>query len=111
MRTTIFALTFLAAVQTASAAPQTYSLSVAPNGGLAGTGAEIIRKELPNAQFILYGEDHGFADSPIVLRAIAHEARPFGFRVSCCRSRSAFHAHDPRDTGARRTGRLAQAGA
>lgn len=80
MRTTIFVLTFLAAVQTASATPQIYSLSVAPNGGLAGTGAEIIRKELPNAQFILYGEDHGFADSPIVLRAIAREARPFGFK-------------------------------
>ncbi|HEX5177558.1 MAG TPA: hypothetical protein VFV83_11035, partial [Chthoniobacteraceae bacterium] len=35
---------------------------------------------LPKAQFILWGEDHGFADSPILLRAIAREARPFGFK-------------------------------
>jgi hypothetical protein len=80
MRITILAFTFLAAAQAVSAAPQTYSLTVTPNGALAGTGAEIIHKELPGAQFILYGEDHGFADSPIVLRAIAHEARPFGFK-------------------------------
>jgi hypothetical protein len=45
---------------------------------LAGAGADIIRGELPNAQFILWGEDHGFADSPILLRAIAREARPLG---------------------------------
>jgi hypothetical protein len=81
MRRILTCILFLVLAQTAAeAAPQTYSLSVAADGGLSGTGAEIIRKELPNAQFILYGEDHGFADSPIVLRAIAHEARAFGFR-------------------------------
>ncbi len=48
-------------------------------GKLAGAGADLIRAELPQAQFILWGEDHGFADSPIVLRAIAREARPLGF--------------------------------
>ncbi len=35
---------------------------------------------MPKAQFILFGEDHGFADSPIILRAIAREARPLGFK-------------------------------
>jgi len=61
------------------AAPQTFPLKIA-DGKLDGPGAEIIRKELGPAQFILYGEDHGFADSPIILRAIAHEARPLGFK-------------------------------
>jgi len=64
----------------ALAAPQTYSLSVAGDGGLSGSGAGIIRNELSTAQFVLYGEDHGFADSPLLLRAIAHEARQFGFK-------------------------------
>ncbi len=63
----------------AHAAPQTFALGVA-NGKLTGAGADVLRAELPNAQFILYGEDHGFADSPIVLRALAHEARAFGFK-------------------------------
>jgi hypothetical protein len=80
MRKTIFAFAFLALAQSATAAPLTYLLAVSPDGKLSGAGAEIIRRELPSAQFILYGEDHGFADSPIVLRAIAHEARPFGFK-------------------------------
>lgn len=64
----------------AFAAPQTYSLALAPGGGLAGSGASVLKDEIARAQFILWGEDHGFADSPIVLRAIAHEARPFGFK-------------------------------
>jgi hypothetical protein len=64
----------------AIAAPQTLSLSVDADGGLAGPGATVLKGELTHAQFILYGEDHGFADSPIVLRAIAHDARPLGFK-------------------------------
>jgi len=66
-------------VGTAHAAPQTFALTVA-NDKLAGPGADVLRAELPDAQFILFGEDHGFADSPIVLRAIAREARSFGFK-------------------------------
>jgi|HubBroStandDraft_6_1064221.scaffolds.fasta_scaffold36543_4 hypothetical protein len=62
----------------AHAAPVTYALTVT-NGKLSGPGADVIHAQLPDAQFILYGEDHGFADSPIVLRAIAREARPLGF--------------------------------
>ncbi len=63
----------------AHAAPLSFALDV-KDGKLVGPGADIIRAELAKAQFILYGEDHGFADSPIVLRAIAHEARPLGFK-------------------------------
>lgn len=62
-----------------AAPPQVYPLEM-KDGKLSGAGANMIRAELPKAQFILWGEDHGFADSPIVLRAIAQEARPFGFK-------------------------------
>jgi hypothetical protein len=76
----IFSATvLLAAAVLAEAAPQSLSLEV-KDGKLACPGAEIIRAELAKAQFILCGEDHGFADSPIVLRAIAREARPLGFK-------------------------------
>jgi hypothetical protein len=74
-------LLFAALLSTSAlAAPERYSLSVAPDGGLAGSGAAQLKARLADAQFILFGEDHGFADSPIVLRAIAHDARPFGFK-------------------------------
>ncbi|MBA3272643.1 MAG: hypothetical protein H0T11_02060 [Chthoniobacterales bacterium] len=59
--------------------PQLYPLEI-KEGKLAGAGAKIIRGELANALFILWGEDHGFADSPILLRALAREARPLGFK-------------------------------
>jgi hypothetical protein len=64
----------------ALAGPQTYSLAVTQGGGLGGDGAAVLRDEIGRAQFILWGEDHGFADSAIVLRAVAHDARPFGFK-------------------------------
>lgn len=63
----------------ARAAPQTYALDVS-NGGLSGPGAAVLHGAAANAQFILFGEDHGFADSPIILRALAHDVRPLGFR-------------------------------
>jgi hypothetical protein len=62
-----------------AAPPQVLPLEIR-DGKLTGAGAELIRAQLPTAQFILWGEEHGFADSPIVLRALAREARPFGFR-------------------------------
>src|SRR3954466_14686112 len=76
-----FLILFLAAIascEIACAAPQTFPLKIA-DGKLDGPGAAIIREELRTAQFILFGEDHGFADSPVLARAIAHEARPLGF--------------------------------
>lgn len=63
----------------AAAAPESLPLHI-DDGKLTGAGADVIRRELRDAQFLLYGEDHGFADSPIVLRAIAREARPLGFK-------------------------------
>src|SRR5450432_2536894 len=75
----VSAFIFLSSPGWAQGAPQTLPLEV-KDGKLAGPGGEMIRAELLKAQFILYGEDHGFADSPIVLRAIAHEARPLGFK-------------------------------
>src|SRR5215212_1664634 len=71
--------TFSLADAAPPAAPQTLPLEV-KDGKLAGAGAEVIRGELAKAQFILWGEEHGFADSPIVLRAIAREAKPLGFK-------------------------------
>jgi len=76
----IVASALVLAAASASAAPQTYSLDIAKDGGIAGSGADMLRGEIAHAQFILWGEDHGFADSAIVLRAIAHEARPLGFK-------------------------------
>ncbi len=70
----------LAVAQVVHAAPATFALTVV-DGRLQGLGVEVWRGELKRAQFILYGEDHGFADSPIVLRAIAHVARPLGFQT------------------------------
>ncbi|HEY4756934.1 MAG TPA: hypothetical protein VIH43_00135, partial [Chthoniobacterales bacterium] len=62
-----------------AAPPQFYPLEL-KDGKLAGGGADLIRAELPKAQFILWGEDHGFADSAILLRALTSEARPLGFK-------------------------------
>ncbi len=69
MRNIFGAIAFLALAQAAQAAPQTFPLTVT-DGRMSGAGAQIIRAQLPSAQFILYGEDHGFADLPIILRAL-----------------------------------------
>jgi hypothetical protein len=67
-------------VTPALAQPLSYTLDVSNDGDLTGSGADILHGEIAKAQFILWGEDHGFADSPIVLRALAREAKPFGFK-------------------------------
>ncbi len=46
-------------------------------GKLEGDGADLLRAELPSAQFILIGEDHGFADPPEIALALAREARAY----------------------------------
>ena len=76
---TFSAIFFIAAAILAAAPPQSFPLEV-KDGKLAGAGGDMTRAELAKAQFVLFGEDHGFADSPIILRAIAHEARPLGFK-------------------------------
>lgn len=47
-------------------------------GLLTGEGAELIQSQLPEAQFILVGEDHGFADPPEIALALAREAAKHG---------------------------------
>lgn len=80
----LLAVSLGAAASALAAPPQVLPLQVLPlqvkDGKLGGPGAEMLRAELPHAQFILWGEDHGFADSAIVLRALANEARPLGFK-------------------------------
>ncbi len=62
---------------TAGASPAHYQMRL-ESGALEGPGAELITDRLATAQFILVGEDHGFADSPEIALALAKEARPFG---------------------------------
>lgn len=42
--------------------------------GLSGPGGERLRADLERAQFIALGEDHGFAGSPRLGQALAHDA-------------------------------------
>jgi len=50
------------------------------DGALTGPGADVINDKLEKAQFILIGEDHGFAGPPQIARAIAKAAWPYGLR-------------------------------
>lgn len=79
MKTPGLLLALAGLLSSAQAAPTSYALAVS-DGKLTGPGADIIRAELRDSQFLLFGEDHGFADSPIILRAIAHDARSLGFK-------------------------------
>lgn len=47
--------------------------------GLSGPGAELLRAEIEDAQFIAIGEDHGYADAPVLLAALATEGAEHGF--------------------------------
>lgn len=49
------------------------------DGALTGDGADAIIADIKDSQFILVGEDHGFADPPEIAAALARVARPFGF--------------------------------
>jgi len=75
----VYSFAILLSSSSLAAPPQFYPLELKEEK-LAGTGADLIRAELPKVQFILWGEDHGFADSAILLRALAREARPLGFK-------------------------------
>ena len=57
--------------------PETFAMTLA-DGKLSGPGADLILARLPKAQFILLGEDHGFADSPRLALALARAARKYG---------------------------------
>ncbi|WP_299193091.1 hypothetical protein [uncultured Erythrobacter sp.] len=47
--------------------------------GLAGPGAVQVRAKIEDAQFIGIGEDHGFADAPALIAALASEGAEHGF--------------------------------
>ncbi len=49
--------------------------------GLSGIGGDRLRSEIGNAQFVALGEDHGFADAPLLARALATEMRSSGGSV------------------------------
>jgi hypothetical protein len=79
IRSTVAFLALVAVSSAFASPPQSLPLDI-KEGKLAGAGADLLRAQLPQAQFILWGEDHGFADSPVLLRALAREARPLGFK-------------------------------
>ncbi|MBX7459060.1 hypothetical protein K3152_12440 [Qipengyuania sp. 1NDH17] len=47
--------------------------------GLSGPGADIIREEMAQSQFVMVGEDHGYAGAPQFLGALAAEGADLGF--------------------------------
>ncbi|MEM8918472.1 MAG: hypothetical protein AAGE37_06375 [Pseudomonadota bacterium] len=46
--------------------------------GLRGPGAQILETDMANAQFVALGEDHGYADAPMLARGLAAEMRKTG---------------------------------
>lgn len=50
------------------------------NGALVGDGADLLNAKLENTQFILIGEEHGFADAPVISKALATSAWRYGLR-------------------------------
>ncbi|MEO0439664.1 MAG: hypothetical protein AAF067_02190 [Pseudomonadota bacterium] len=46
--------------------------------GLSGPGAQIVEADMANAQFVALGEDHGYADAPMLARGLAAEMRKTG---------------------------------
>ncbi len=51
------------------------------NGALAGPGADVLTAHLEDAQFILIGEEHGFAGPPAIGKALAEAAWPYGLKT------------------------------
>ncbi|WP_428407020.1 hypothetical protein [Hyphococcus sp.] len=71
-----------AAVMAASALAQEEASAIpvmnVSDDGLSGPGAALLLDRLQDAQFILVGEDHGFAGSPQITAALARQARQYG---------------------------------
>ncbi|MBV7256152.1 hypothetical protein KCG44_05070 [Pacificimonas sp. WHA3] len=85
LRTIAFSTAALLAALPAAAqeaAPETtpteFHMMQLQDGQLSGPGADVILAHLPDAQFVLIGEDHGFADPPRIAAAIAAAAAPYG---------------------------------
>lgn len=49
------------------------------NGKLSGRGAELLVAEGRRAQFFLIGEEHGVAETPVVIGALLRDLRPMGY--------------------------------
>ena len=49
--------------------------------GLGGEGANALSEAIADAQFIVVGEDHGFADAPILIAGLAAESGEAGFDI------------------------------
>lgn len=73
-------LAILAAVAfAAGAAPKVdFKTMTLAEGALVGPGAEAMLDRLAKAQFVLIGEDHGFADPPLIAQALARAGRKHG---------------------------------
>src|SRR3990167_1182303 len=48
------------------------------DGDLVGAGADLLRAKMPTSQFVMIGEEHGFADSPEIALALSRAARRLG---------------------------------
>ena len=46
--------------------------------GLSGPGGELLAAEVPDTQFVVIGEDHGYADAPRLVTAFAAEGKEHG---------------------------------
>lgn len=60
---------------------------------LSGTGGERLKLELRDGQFVALGEDHGFAEPPLLARALAAEMRALGHPVYHAAEIGPFTAH------------------
>ena len=65
-----------AAIPTVEVLPLSFAQS-----GVSGPGGERIKAELVDAQFVALGEDHGFADSPMLAQALAADMQRLGMPV------------------------------
>lgn len=65
--------------ETEPPAPSIQPIALGIDGkSLSGPGAEILREEMGDAQFVMIGEDHGFAGSARLVESLAGEGAAFG---------------------------------
>lgn len=74
----ILAMAAVTASFSAAQAEPSLDMMALEDGALTGPGASLLLDRLPSAQFILVGEDHGFADSPEIALALAKASRKYG---------------------------------
>jgi len=57
-----------------------YDLSIR-NGQFAGAGAPLLRSAIAQSRFVLVGEEHGFAETPLFWTGVCNAAGPEGFHT------------------------------